>query len=517
MRAWADSPITLIRVGFAGSIAMAVASFWVAAVPMYFRGGHTPVVSSLGVGAVEPRIAFYLGFAALVLAWLRLGALHLAMPEGGDPRLLRRAGLLWMAPLIASIPLASRDLWAYSAQSQLVLNNLDPYRFGPSALPGAFSVEVSHRWVDTPAPYGPLWLSLGRGIAAMVGQHVGMTVVALRLVAVAGFLMLAWAIPRLSERAGGRADIGTWAVLLNPLVLVLGVGGGHNDLLMVGLLAIGLVVVTRPGGTIADLVAGMVLLALATAVKSPAAVAVAFAVPLWLAGRPASCRWRQGPRPVVVVLGSASVAIGVFAAVTAASGLGFGWVGQVNSSTSVVSWMSLPTLVAVGWDVLHGEGHHALRLDGQMETMRTIGSAVAVMILLALWLWAMRRALKAERVAGGAARRDAVAVVWSLLAAAFVVVVILGPAVQPWYFLWALVGVVALRLRNRQLALIAGLSIGMVAMIRPNGVGLQMNPAVVPILIIPVLVARRAFGLGSRRPVVGPARAGRDRLTHANP
>ena len=62
-------------------------------------------------------------------------------------------------------------------------------------LPGAFSVEVSHRWIDTPAPYGPLWLLMGHIIAAVVGNHVGITVAVLRLLAIIGLLILAATVP----------------------------------------------------------------------------------------------------------------------------------------------------------------------------------------------------------------------------------------------------------------------------------------------------------------------------------
>jgi hypothetical protein len=82
---------------------------------------------------------------------------------------------------------------------------------------------------------------------------------------------------------------------------------------------------------------------------------------------------------------------------------------------------------------------------------------------------------------------------WELLALALFSIVVLGPSVQPWYFCWSLAVAGMLTLRPQLLVAIAGSCIGLVAMIRPNGQGLQMNPAVVPILLIALALARWAL------------------------
>lgn len=488
----AQSPRTVARLGAAGCVVMACASYWVGAVPLYFRDGHTPVVSMMPISSLAPRISFYIGLAAVLLAWLQLGRLTVRRVEGTHWRALRRIALTWSAPLIVAIPLGSRDLWAYAAQSQLVLHHLDPYTFGPSALPGAFSVEVSHRWIDTPAPYGPLWLLLGRITAAIVGNHVAITVAVLRMLAVLGLLLLAVWVPVLAKRVIGRADLAVWLILANPLTLVLGVAGGHNDLLMVGLMVTGLAVVTGQGNVWRTLVLGSAVLAAATAVKSPAAVAVLFAVPLWLTWAPAGRAWRagRGARSATAVV--AFVSIGVFSMITAISGLGLGWVKQVNSSAPVVSWMSLPSLAAIVWDVLQGDIRTAIKLDAPMREFRSAGTVLSVLSLSALWLWAMHPALP-RFLRRFSSRRPQRADVWWLLAVALFAVVVLGPSVQPWYFCWALVIAGLVVTDTVSLALIAGCCAGLVSMIRPNGTGLQMNPIVVPIMGGALLLAWAAL------------------------
>ena len=55
-------------------------------------------------------------------------------------------------------------------------------------------------WRDTPAPYGPLFLILGRGITAISGNDVVLGVLEHRALALLGVAMIVWALPRLAKR-----------------------------------------------------------------------------------------------------------------------------------------------------------------------------------------------------------------------------------------------------------------------------------------------------------------------------
>ena len=89
-------------------------------------------------------------------------------------------------------------------------------------------------------------------------------VIAHRLLAVAGLLALAWAVPRLAGWAGYDGAVASALVLSSPLMLAHGIGGLHNDLLMVGLAAVALVAARHAGWVAGALVAG-----LAASVKAP--------------------------------------------------------------------------------------------------------------------------------------------------------------------------------------------------------------------------------------------------------
>ena len=99
--------------------------------------------------------------------------------------------------------------------------------------PGPLSAEVDGVWAHARSPYGPVFLRLASWL--LPGQHAYAAVLLLRLAAVLGLVLAAWALPRLAADPGRALCLG----ILNPLVLLHGVGGAHNDLLMAGLLAAG--------------------------------------------------------------------------------------------------------------------------------------------------------------------------------------------------------------------------------------------------------------------------------------
>jgi uncharacterized membrane protein len=210
----------------------------------------------------------------------------------------------------------------------------------------------------------------------------------------------------------------TWLTLASPLLLLHAVSGAHNDALLVGLLAAGLACAVRGQGARAA-----ALVALAAAVKAPALVALPFLVLLW----PCSSDGRSSPgvrhaRWRAAVL-TAAVAGAVFAAVTAASGLGFGWLTALRTPGDSVQWTSVPTGVglAAGW--LTGAPGTALTVA------RTAGTVLTAVVLAGLWWRAHRR---------GDPRSVVAALGWGLAA-----VVVLAPAFHPWYALWALVPLAA--------------------------------------------------------------------------
>jgi alpha-1,6-mannosyltransferase len=437
---------TARRVGFAGSLLLVVGSLGAGALPVYDPVSRWPVLGLLRRGA-GPDVALgcvYAGLAVLALAWLYLGRSVRRGGDGTGTGDLLRTAVLWGAPLLAAAPLFSRDMYSYAAQAQLTHHGFDPYSNGPAALPGPFLDEVQRMWVDTPAPYGPLWLVLGAFVAAVAGNHVLLTVFVMRLLAVAGTVLIACFLPRLARRCGADPRWALWLALLNPLLLIHFVAGGHNDALMLGLIVAGLAVAVQ-ATTDARLALGVVVVTLAALVKAPAAIAVAFLAPLWARRCRAPHAWLRGTARV------AAVSLLTFTVVTVATGLGVGWVRQLNTPGAVVNWLSVPT----GLGMLVDDTRRALGVPGDsmaiIDSFRLVGQLVTAVALVVMW---------ARSFSGRAVRS---------LALALAVVVMLGPVVQPWYLLWPIVLGAAAPLPERARTLTAGVTVFLAMLITPQG------------------------------------------------
>jgi alpha-1,6-mannosyltransferase len=261
----------------------------------------------------------------------------------------------------------------------------------------------------------------------------------------------------------------------NPLVLVHGVGGGHNDAVMVALILGGLTVVLRPGANWRHLAIGGALMTLAAGVKVPGVVAIAFVVPIFLSAQ-RDPRLRDWIRSCAVVI---AVALPIFAIASWVADVGLGWTRQVTSAVKVINFMSLPTMAAVAYRFTIRAAHAGTVVDSTVRAFRTVGSIVSAVLLVAFWLRATR---------GGAIQ---------LFALSLAVIVILGPAVQPWYFIWSL-SIVALFVVNpRQISWIAGGSVALALLTTPMGSPLEFGPYV-PAVLAAGLASRALLG-----PVVG--------------
>jgi alpha-1,6-mannosyltransferase len=166
------------------------------------------------------------------------------------------------------------------------------------------------------------------------------------------------------------------------------------------------------------LVAGTVLIALSSQVKLPSLLAVGF-VAMALA-----CRWGGTFKAFLIAGGSLSaVSLAVIALVGWASGLGFGWVFTLGTANVVRSWMSPPTLLALGTGqvgILLGLGDHTTAILGLTRAIGVILIAILVSYLLLAVLRGRLHPVGGLGVALGAT-------------------VLLFPVVQPWYLLWAII------------------------------------------------------------------------------
>jgi alpha-1,6-mannosyltransferase len=425
---------TLQAFGAVGAVLLAIGSVGAGAAPVADPALSIPVLGGLArLPALSLAIAVA-GLGMLIIGWLLLGRFltpgRVRTAEGKD---LRATLLLWVAPLAVIPPLFSRDVYSYLAQGAITHRGLDPYAVGPAAALGpahALTANVSTYWRGTPAPYGPLALRLGDWIAGLTREDVVAGILLHRLVALAGFGLVVWALPRLARRFGVRPSAALWLGAANPLVLFHLVAGAHNDSLAIGLMVAGfaLGVSKLPAGgakvpgEFLYAALGTVVITLGVAVKLNAVLALPFLVVMVAARR--GGRWRD-------LLRAAAPMAAVFAAVlvgaSLGSGLGFGWLGAFSTPGLVRSWISPTSELGQVTGILAkvvGLGDHT---TGLVEFFGLAGYAVGVVVTLRFLVLGLK------------GRRGALVG----LALSLGTVMVLHVALQPWYLLWAIVPLAA--------------------------------------------------------------------------
>jgi alpha-1,6-mannosyltransferase len=436
-------PVRIILTGMLGTVLVAGGGVGAAALAPDPVLDGSPF-SWLGYGHGKQMAVFvvYVGIALLVWSWIRLG--REVRLGNVDRRGMWIAIGMWMLPLLVAPPLFSRDMFTYLAQGDLALHGFNPYQYGVSVLGDHLSANVDPTWQDTPTPYGPLFILVAKSVVLITGQSTIVGVIALRVTLCTGMVLLCWALPRLAERLGGSPTGALWLAAANPLVLLYLVGGGHNDLLMVGLLAAGIVLVLDGRHR-----QGFLLVTLAFAVKATAGILLPFLVLIWASRLSGS--W---PRRLVRagVFGLA-VVVPAFAACTLLAGVDLGWLPALSTSNLVVSWLSLPT-GAGQIAYLVGGLFGPVDLQSILSVTRGVGWLLLVVLVVRQW-WLARDGDPTTVI-----RRASLA----LLA-----VILCSPATLPWYFSWALVLAAGLAWTRRAHVIATGVSVLIALLNFPDG------------------------------------------------
>jgi hypothetical protein len=353
--------------------------------PGWLAGPLSGVGSGLSSGLFQGLMLAICGCYLLVLATAR------ALPGWT----IAAAVLVAHAVLLLGPPLISQDVFGYLAYARMgAEHGLDPYtHFAAEA--SADPVFGFLGWPFQHSPYGPLFTLASYG-AAPLSLAGGLW--AMKSVAVISSLAAVWLSARAAASLGRSASATAAFVGLNPVLLVLAVGGAHNDTLLIMFLAMALALTA---GRASGPRAGAVALVGGVGVKITAGLLLPFLV---LSRRDWRQRLRLAASALVALL--ALLAIGV-------AGFGvhaLGFLGAVGEQQQLVATHSIPAETA-----------RLFGLDGTPGWWRDLfRGGFAIVLAGALW-----------RTARGADWREAAA--WSTLALLAATAWLL-----PWYAIWVL-------------------------------------------------------------------------------
>ncbi|MGH3970489.1 MAG: alpha-(1-_6)-mannopyranosyltransferase A [Mycobacterium sp.] len=413
---------------------------------------HDPVLESIhlswlrfGHGLVLSSVLLWSGVALMLIAWLTLGRRVIAR-SATEYTMVVTTGF-WLLPLLLSVPVFSRDTYSYLAQGALLRDGLDPYAVGPVSSPNALLDNVSPIWTITTAPYGPAFIMIAKLVTVLVGNHVIAGTMLLRLCMLPGLALLIWATPRIARHVGADGPTALWICVLNPLVIIHLMGGVHNEMLMVGLMAAGIALTFGRHH-----VAGIALVAVAVAVKATAGIALPFMVWVWMR----HLRDRRGYRSLRAFAVAAAMStvtfVTVFAVLSAIAGVGLGWLTALAGSVKIINWLTVPTATA---NLVHAIGSWfvAVNFYAVLHVTRIAGIVIIAVSLPLLW-WRFRHDDR-EALTG---------IAWAML-----IVVLFVPAALPWYYTWPLAVVASVAQSRPAIAAIAGFSTWIMVIFKPDG------------------------------------------------
>jgi uncharacterized membrane protein len=278
-----------------------------------------------------------LGVAGLVAVLALLFASYTVAVQAAD-RLSPRLVLMTIAGLHALVllapPLLSTDVFSYQAYARMwSMYGANPYLHGPHVIAlDPLYPFIGAKWVTTPTAYGPVFTALSYLLGPLSIAASALAYKAIAALASLALIALVWDAARLR----GLDPVKAVALVgLNPLIVVYGVGGGHNDLLMLAASMAGVYAVLRhreraSGG----------LFALSVGIKLTAGLLLPFAV-----ASTGGLGSRDRRRDLVIAIGVTSALIAAFALVAFGTGP-LHLFNTLRQTQSEGDWKSIPGFIS---------------------------------------------------------------------------------------------------------------------------------------------------------------------------
>ena len=379
---------------------------WLASVSPLNQDRFFIMMRTEAAGVLSSVVLLTLGCWVLVRAWWRLGQKLSGWPEG-SLKLVRKAVYLWSAPLLISIPIMSRDVFAYIGQGRLVMAGQDPYSDGISSVSNWFQLGTDTMWAEDGTPYGPLFLLIEYLVVAAVGYSTDLSILTFRLIAFVGVILCLYYVPRLAKLHGVDPAKATWVTVANPLFLLNFVASAHNDSLMVGLSVMAVYLACQRRGVLA-----VIVLTASIGIKPITLVLLPFIGLLW-AGKDAS--W---PRRILYWFYSGMILLVLMTLFGYLNGYWFGWLKVMlftGTGFSIFSPLGIGVMLLSAAVSAFGLSTEwilpALKLFGRLA-----GVALAMVVIF----------------------RGKYSHLVQRLAIGFSAIVVLSPVIHPWYLLWLL-------------------------------------------------------------------------------
>jgi Glycosyltransferase family 87 len=357
-------------------------------------------IKLIGLGGPFGSTGIDLGTAGATVVLAVMFAAYVAAVRAADrlsPLLVLGTIAALHTLMLLAPPLFSTDVFSYQFYGRMgALYGANPYLAGPHALAlDPLYPYVGAKWVNTPTVYGPVFTALSSLLAPL---SIPVNVLAYKAIAAVSSLTIVALVWNAARLRGIDPVKAAALVGLNPLIVVYGVGGGHNDLLMLAPAVAGLVLLLQRRSR-----AGAGAIVLGAGIKVTAALFLPFAL---ADARGALARTRRRE----ILIGAGVAAALVLALAFALFGAGpLHLPGTIQKVQSEGNWQSIPGFIGT-----------RLGLGTVSHPVALVLSALFALVLC----WLLRQVWRGERdwIAGAG---------WAAVA-----LLVSAASLLPWYVAW---------------------------------------------------------------------------------
>jgi hypothetical protein len=339
-------------------------------------------------GAIAALLLMFISYAAVVAASGQLSTRTVLMAIAG------LHAIVLLAP-----PLLSTDVFSYQAYARMGAEyGSNPYLNGPHAIAlDPLYPYIGAKWSYIPSTYGPVFTVFSYLLAPL---SIAASVVAYKSIATVASLALVALVWQCARLRGTNPTRAAALVGLNPLLVLYGVGGGHNDLLMLVAVVAAIYAILASRERL-----GGALTMLAIGIKLTAGLVLPFAL---AAGGPGRARGER--RNLALGAGAGLALIASLSFAVFGSGA-FNLLSTVSYTQSEGDWKSIPGFIST-------------RLHLATVGVITGYALAAAFVIVCGWLlWRVWRG-RTDWIEGAG---------WATLA-----MLVASSSLLPWYVAWML-------------------------------------------------------------------------------
>src|SRR6266700_52135 len=233
---------------FQGLLTNKVLLVWGAWLPVDLHLAQNAWGSMYTTGAIEFVLLMALAFGIYALsAWF----IHRQLADSDYQPIMR---IIWAATIVMGLiyvlipAMLSRDIFVYVGYGRTITaHQSNPYFVTLSAFPQD-PLNSYDDWKNATSAYGPLWLLVCSFWTLLIGTSPLAYVLAFRLFALVAHLVNVWLIATILKKMEYQprtVALGTLLYAWNPLALMESSMGGHNDVLMITFILLGILLCLR--------------------------------------------------------------------------------------------------------------------------------------------------------------------------------------------------------------------------------------------------------------------------------